>query len=197
MATLRELYGDIHVIPEGGGGDEGTEGLALCLQAIDSRVDNAPASICMASGTGTTLAGLARHASGAKFRKTVFMGFSVLKGDGKLGANIRKLTVLSHDSCDMIQPCLPMQTSKPEAQWRLVHGFHGGGYAKPPKGALLAFWKDFEQTTGIPLDPVYTLKLFWGMSRLAHQGYWPQGATVVAIHSGGLQGRRGFTCPEL
>lgn len=42
------------------------------------------------------------------------------------------------------------------------------------------------------LDPVYTLKMLWGVDRLAAMGYWSPGDRVIVIHTGGLQGRCGF-----
>jgi len=57
---------------------------------------------------------------------------------------------------------------------------------------LQTFWHDFEAETGILLDPVYSLKMFWGIAQLAAQGYWKPGTRLVAVHTGGLQGRRGF-----
>ena len=76
-----------------------------------------------------------------------------------------------------------------------MNGFHAGGYGKKHPEYLSQFWQEFERTSGIPLDPIYTLKLFWGIYSLAQQGYWPRGSRIVALHSGGLQGRRGFVCP--
>lgn len=195
LVRLREEFGGFYLIPEGGGGAAGTLGLKLCMEAIAHTVDSAPDAICVAAGTGTTLAGLARYAQGDKFCKAAVMGFSVLKGEGNLGATIRKLTPTSLPLNETFHCSVTDQFYT--AQWRLIHGFHAGGYAKTPKGEVLDFWRRFESSTGIPLDPVYTLKMFWGMASLANQGYWQKGSTLVAIHSGGLQGRRGFACPEI
>ncbi len=41
------------------------------------------------------------------------------------------------------------------------------------------------------LEQVYTGKMLYGIYDLARWGYFPDGATVVAVHTGGLQGRSG------
>jgi 1-aminocyclopropane-1-carboxylate deaminase len=58
---------------------------------------------------------------------------------------------------------------------------------------------ELELLNNIKLDPVYTAKLLWAVKELAMQQHWPRSASIsskitniVAIHSGGLQGRRGF-----
>jgi 1-aminocyclopropane-1-carboxylate deaminase len=51
---------------------------------------------------------------------------------------------------------------------------------------------EFEQESQLQLDPIYTLKMCWGVKQLLLQDYWPRGSRVVLVHTGGLQGRRGF-----
>jgi 1-aminocyclopropane-1-carboxylate deaminase len=47
---------------------------------------------------------------------------------------------------------------------------------------------DFYRTSGIPLDIVYTSKLFFAIEQLANAGFFPDSGKVLIIHSGGLQG---------
>jgi 1-aminocyclopropane-1-carboxylate deaminase len=49
----------------------------------------------------------------------------------------------------------------------------------------------FTQRSGVPLDPVYTGKLFLGLHTLVGEGRFPPGTRVLALHTGGLQGARG------
>ena len=42
------------------------------------------------------------------------------------------------------------------------------------------------------LDPVYTGKMMYGLAEYVHQGRIQAGARVLAVHTGGLQGWRGF-----
>lgn len=180
LADLQRCYGRSYVIPEGGANLLGAEGMSLVGRALELQSNGDYDSLCIAVGTGTSLAGLAAGVSGQK----PVLGFSVLKGAGDLGANIARC--YQHLVAD-----------KPQGahNWRLISGFHGGGYAKKLPAFLQHFWQSFETETAIPLDPVYTLKLFWGISCLAQQAYWPHGTKLIAIHTGGLQGRRGFHCP--
>ncbi|GAB3700448.1 pyridoxal-phosphate dependent enzyme [Spirosoma flavus] len=76
--------------------------------------------------------------------------------------------------------------------WTQVREYHFGGYAKTTP-ELVDFIRSFERTTGILLDQVYTGKMLYGIYDLARKGYFPADATVVAVHTGGLQGRS----PEL
>lgn len=175
IADLRLVYGDFYFIPEGGANLAGAQGMQVAGRALEQQLKGDYTAVCAACGTGTSLAGLAAGIDVAK----PAIGFSVLKGAGDLGeviaANYREL-----------------RASNETANWRLISGFHAGGYGKKHPDYLSIFWRDFERQTGIALDPVYTVKLFWGVVSLARQGYWSRGSRIVAIHSGGLQGRRGF-----
>lgn len=178
IAQLQIKYGDFYLIPEGGANLAGARGMQVLGQALEQQLKGDYTAVCIASGTGTSLAGLAAGIDSTK----PAVGFSVLKGGGNLGDSVAATynQLRAHDCA---------------ANWRLVSGFHSGGYGKKIPEYLSQFWQEFERDTGILLDPVYTVKMLWGLVSLAQQGYWPRGSRVVAIHSGGLQGRRGFICP--
>lgn len=74
------------------------------------------------------------------------------------------------------------------APCQLINQYHFGGYGKTTP-ELLHFMRAFEDKTGILLEQVYTGKLLYGIYDLARQGYFPADALVVAVHTGGLQGR--------
>jgi 1-aminocyclopropane-1-carboxylate deaminase/D-cysteine desulfhydrase-like pyridoxal-dependent ACC family enzyme len=82
---------------------------------------------------------------------------------------------------------LPFVDPLPE-NFRLQTGYSFRGYAKTTP-ALLEFIRTFERKTGIRIEQVYTGKMLYGIYELARQGYFPAGATVVAVHTGGLQAR--------
>ena len=73
-------------------------------------------------------------------------------------------------------------------KWLPITTYHFGGYAKTTP-ELIHFIRAFEQKTGVLLEQVYTGKMLYGIYDLARKGYFPDGATVVAVHTGGLQGR--------
>lgn len=191
MVSWKQRFGDFFLIPEGGAGLLGARGMSLMGQAIENQLRGDYTAVCIACGTGTSLAGLAAGLASAGAECKPAIGFSVLKGAGGLGTAIaepyRQLRRELYQS--------PEPSRVPADNWRLISGFHAGGYGKKHPRHLFEFWQSFEQETGIPLDPVYTLKMVWGIHCLASQGYWAKGSKIIAIHSGGLQGRRGFLCP--
>ncbi|SFC40335.1 1-aminocyclopropane-1-carboxylate deaminase/D-cysteine desulfhydrase [Spirosoma endophyticum] len=73
-------------------------------------------------------------------------------------------------------------------RWLPITTYHFGGYAKTTPD-LINFIRAFEQKTGVLLEQVYTGKMLYGIYDLARNGYFPEDATVVAVHTGGLQGR--------
>jgi len=182
---LRELYGDFFAIPEGGANSYGLKGTRALGQAIGQQAKAGYTSVCLASGTANTLTGIAMGLAenlGGVATATVpnVIGFSVLKGDVGLGGKVVAE-----------QQVLRQQT----ANWRLISGYHGGGYANKLPQYLTHFMREFEAEIQLRLDPVYTLKMCWGVAQLLAQNYWPTGSKLILIHTGGLQGRRGFDLP--
>jgi len=157
-----------YLIPEGGANALAEQGASYIGRAIAQQLGAGVRHVIMAAGTGSTLAGVASGLPSS----TEALGICVLKappgsslyaaGKGQRGG------------------------------WRMLWGFCGKGYARPLYPAMLAFWQEFENNNKIPLEPIYTLKTLWAINRLAALGYWPRGTQLVAVHSGGLQGRRGF-----
>ena len=54
------------------------------------------------------------------------------------------------------------------------------------------FINNFKTTHHIPLDPVYTGKMLFGLWDLIEKDYFSRGSTIIAIHTGGLQGIEGM-----
>jgi 1-aminocyclopropane-1-carboxylate deaminase len=76
-------------------------------------------------------------------------------------------------------------------RWSIDTEQHGGGYARVEPG-LANFISDFQQRTGIPLEPVYTGKMLYALYRRIAAGGFAPGTRLLALHTGGLQGVRGF-----
>lgn len=76
-------------------------------------------------------------------------------------------------------------------QKNLLTDYHFGGYARHT-GELLNFKKEFEDLTGIPLDYVYTAKSFFAVNDLVKKNHFKRGSRLLIIHSGGLQGNKGY-----
>ncbi len=163
---LRRLFGAFYPIPEGGSNALAVKGCREIVADIDQPFD----IIATACGTGGTLAGLVAGLEG----RAQALGFAVLKG----GAFLR----------DEVAALLQSAAEPPFGNWSINPDYHFGGYAKV-KPELLAFMADFEARHAIPLEPVYTAKMLFGLFDLIAQGFFPRGTTIVAIHTGGLQGR--------
>ncbi|MDP7568182.1 MAG: 1-aminocyclopropane-1-carboxylate deaminase/D-cysteine desulfhydrase, partial [Flavobacteriales bacterium] len=58
---------------------------------------------------------------------------------------------------------------------------------------LVQFINEFYSTQNIPLDAVYTGKMMMGLLDLVAKDYFPKGSTILAIHTGGLQGNKGMS----
>ena len=52
--------------------------------------------------------------------------------------------------------------------------------------------QSIEQHHQVLLEPVYVAKMWRRFDELVSQDYFAPGAKVALLHSGGLQGRRGF-----
>jgi len=75
--------------------------------------------------------------------------------------------------------------------WQINQNYHFGGYAKTNE-ELLKFVLRFREVNRIPIEPIYTGKLFYGIYKLAKENYFKKWETIIAVHSGGLQGLAGL-----
>ena len=73
----------------------------------------------------------------------------------------------------------------------ILNKYHFGGYAKHTE-ALLNFKLWFECTYDIPLDYIYTAKLFYAVFDLIDKNEMEETDKILMIHSGGLQGNSGY-----
>ena len=194
IKQLRAQFGSFYLVPEGGSNKEGVLGCTEIADNIPFDFDY----ICCACGTGATLAGVA--ASIKPRQKAI--GFPVLKGAGFLKEDITRFIseVLENDNFTPLyqegQGCVIERkhfSEFPEKtfNWSLNLDYHFGGYAKY-KQELIDFIRQFKKEQNIQLDPIYTGKLLYGIYDLIKKDYFPRESTIVAIHTGGLQGIKGF-----
>ena len=66
-----------------------------------------------------------------------------------------------------------------------------GGFAKVDP-LLLDFIEQTEQASGLPLEPLYTGKALLMLKQQIEAGAFARGTRLIFVHTGGLQGRRGF-----
>lgn len=167
LNELAAKYPDAYIIPEGG-----TNALALrgCQEIITESFRQCEADVyAVACATGGTMGGMIKGLEGKKW----IVGFSVLKG-----------TFLSENIRNLLEPQCP-------ANWTINEQYHFGGYAKF-NSRLIDFINTFYSEHRIPLEPIYTGKMLYGLYDLINQGYFPPGSSILAVHTGGLQGLAGM-----
>jgi len=176
-ADLHRRFGPCYIIPEGGANAAGVAGCRLLGQVIRGQLA-ANDTVVLPCATGSTLAGvvagLADHCA--------TLGVAVLKGGEFLRAAVQ-----DHLQAAGAAHC---------ARWRIVTDEHCGGYARTTP-ALMAFIDDLQRRSGIPLEPVYTGKMMYALYRRILAGEFAVGTRVLALHTGGLQGARGFVEPAM
>ncbi|MFV8816449.1 1-aminocyclopropane-1-carboxylate deaminase/D-cysteine desulfhydrase [Haliea sp. E17] len=168
---LAARFGPCLVIPEGGAGSAGLLGSRAIADL--ARVPWQWSRVVVAVGSGTTLAGLAAGLENAR----ELVGISALKGASDLESRVTAMLAGAGQ-----QARLP---------WHIDHDWHCGGFARADE-RLRQFIPAFAAATGIPLEPVYTGKLFLALYHKLASGEWRADEPLLAIHSGGLQGRRGY-----
>lgn len=169
LEQLSDQYNQPYILPEGGTNNLAVKGCTEIVEDLSIDYDY----IGCASGTGGTLAGIIAGLAGEK----QVLGFPALKVGEFLQEDIKQLV---YNYC-----------GREFSNWQLITDYHFGGYAKV-KPELLVFMQAFQKRHHIPLEPVYTGKMFYGLFDLVRQGYFPKGSRIVAIHTGGLQGNAGF-----
>ncbi|MFC2094311.1 1-aminocyclopropane-1-carboxylate deaminase/D-cysteine desulfhydrase [Bacteroidota bacterium] len=169
IKQLRQKFGNFYLVPEGGTNKLAVKGASEIISNIDIDFDY----VCCACGTGGTLAGLVTGLNGSKKA----LGFSVLKGGSFLLNDVEKLIYES--------------IGKKHSNWDINLDFHFGGYAKI-NSELIEFIQRFQRITSIPIEPIYTGKLLFGVYNLILNHYFANGINILAIHTGGLQGLLGM-----
>ena len=162
VEKLRENFGDFYLLPEGGTNNLAVKGCEEILTDADAGFDY----ICCAVGTGGTISGLINSAQPHQR----VLGFPALKGDF-LKAEIRKFAHRDN--------------------WDLISDYFFGGYAKV-NADLIEFMNGFYKENAIPLDPIYTGKMVFGVMDLIQKGYFPKASKILMIHTGGIQGISGM-----
>ncbi|MBA6155743.1 1-aminocyclopropane-1-carboxylate deaminase/D-cysteine desulfhydrase [Tenacibaculum sp. S7007] len=159
---LKKEFGDFYLVPEGGTNELAIKGCEEILTKEDEKFDY----ICCAVGTGGTISGLINSVS--EHQKVI--GLPSLKGD-------------------FLQEEIN-QFAKSNDNWSLQNEYHFGGYGKY-NAELIRFINEFKERTSVPLDPIYTGKMMFGIMDMIDKDQFPNNSKILAIHTGGLQGIAG------
>jgi 1-aminocyclopropane-1-carboxylate deaminase/D-cysteine desulfhydrase-like pyridoxal-dependent ACC family enzyme len=162
---LLHTYPHFHFIPEGGSNDASALGMGHLMNELNdsfSQDELKSGKLMLAVPVGT--GGTIKGLHSHNEQGIPLLGIYVLKGfsDNTLGQGVD-----------------------------LQYNFHLGGYAKYHAG-LIAFMHDFYRRHHIVLDPIYSGKLLYALNELIKSDYFRPGTTLIAIHTGGLQGIPAF-----
>ncbi|MFM9056123.1 MAG: 1-aminocyclopropane-1-carboxylate deaminase/D-cysteine desulfhydrase [Bacteroidota bacterium] len=155
--SLIERFGNMFLIPEGGSNPEGVLGCSSISKYIPSDFTH----VALAVGTGCTLCGI----------------------DRSLPSEQRLLGVKVLEARQEFQPlCVGLSE---RVSWE--SGFTFGGYARTDQ-ALLDLVSDWNvRFPQIPVEPVYTGKLLFGVLSLMERGELGGDGQVLLCHTGGMQ----------
>ena len=162
MENLSAKFGAFYLIPEGGTNELAIKGCEEILSDEDASFDY----ICCSIGTGGTITGLIN----SLFPHQKVLGFPALKGEF-LEDEIR---IFAQNE-----------------NWEVITDYHFGGYGKVSL-ELIAFMNQFYKESQIPLDPIYTAKMVYGVMNLIEKNYFPKKSKILLIHTGGIQGIQGM-----
>jgi 1-aminocyclopropane-1-carboxylate deaminase len=162
LKHLEQQFGVFYLIPEGGTNALAIKGCEEIITPEDAEFDY----ICCSVGTGGTISGIIN--SVLPHQKA--LGFPALKGD-----------FLKEEIRDFVK----------NQNWALITEYHFGGYGKV-NAVLIDFINQFYAQNKIPLDPIYTGKMVFGVIDLIQKNYFPANSKILLIHTGGIQGIQGM-----
>ncbi|UOH77762.1 pyridoxal-phosphate dependent enzyme [Ornithobacterium rhinotracheale] len=160
---LHDLFGDFYLVPEGGTNDFAIKGCEEILHDGTKGFDY----IACAMGTAGTFTGILK--SSESHQKV--LGFPALKEYEFLLETVKKYTN--------------------KTNYEIINAFHFGGFGKFNRD-LISFVNDFKENQKIQLEPLYTGKMLFGILDLVEKDYFKPNSKILAVHTGGLQGIKGF-----
>lgn len=158
ISKLQKQYPDYFFVPEGGSNDLACLGLQELAQEIEQQ--SSAAAIACAIGSGGTISGLLEHLPNRNF-----IGVAAVND----------------------KPLLSSLQQKYGERLTIVTSALFGGYGKTNE-ELNQFCWSFAKQTQVPIEPIYTGKLFYALCEQLQA----KGQDVLAIHTGGLQGLKGL-----
>ena len=170
IEQLQSEYPNTFIVPEGGSNQLALPGMGEVITELNEQIEYD--YLLTPVGSGGTIAGLVK----ADKNQHKILGVAVLKQQGYLTDEVNTLLGGS---------------AKAYNNWQILNQFHRGGYGKyKPEDAARII--EFSQTTGLPLEPVYSGKMILALLDLLEQGYFKSGDKIMLLHTGGLQGLGGM-----
>ncbi len=165
IEQLQQAYPDYFFVPEGGSNELASLGLKELAEEITQQ--SSTNTIACAIGSGGTISGLLDH-----LPEHQFIGVAAVND----------------------KPLLTQLQEKYGSRLTLNTSTLFGGYGKT-NDQLNEFCFEFSKQTQVPIEPIYTGKLFYALC----EQELAKSKEVLAIHTGGLQGLKGLSyrhqCP--
>ena len=171
LSGLRATYGDFYCIPEGGSNALGVRGCEEITGFLRWGSSAEKRVVALACGTGSTMAGLIRGLTMRGAKDIEVVEISVINAPGVMEDAVSSRLDNDADSCGI--------------RWRTIDDCHFNGYAKT-RAELRDFVATYSSLHDMPLEPVYTGKLFWWLNRELQSGQLQEDTEIILIHSGGL-----------
>ena len=163
LKALSRQFDGYSIIPEGGSHKNAIQGIANVVKEVEWDFD----TILTPVASGATLAGVAQSLN--THQRAI--GIAVLKGKGYLETLVESFV------------------SPPRGNWHIEHGFHHGRYGKVSP-ELDRFCTDLFEEYKVPVEGVYSGKLFFALKAMLANRTFPKGHKILVLHTGGVQGAR-------
>ncbi|MDD9896132.1 MAG: pyridoxal-phosphate dependent enzyme [Gammaproteobacteria bacterium] len=174
LAQIRKNFNDPYIIPEGGSNLHGVRGCMEIAKFLLETADDKKRVVMLACGTGATMSGLIAGLHSRAASETRVIGIAVLKAPGYIEKQVQKFTEE-----------LTSGAAAYPVEWQVLDDFHCGGYGKTSV-ELNTFIDTWQASSHVPIEPVYTGKMFWAVKQLCENGFFAEGSEVVLIHTGGV-----------
>ena len=168
-----------YIIPEGGSNALGAFGYVRCVEELERQLTPGRATLVYATGSGGTGAGLLL---GVKLRQLDWRVVGVNVCDDR-AYFVRVISGIVDEARERFR--LDVALSPDEIE--ILDGYVGLGYARS-QTAELALIRDVARKEALLLDPVYTGKAFYGLTRELERHHRAYGERIVFVHTGGIFG---------
>lgn len=169
-----------YAIPEGGSNGRGALGYVDAMREVREQLDAGVARgstrfdlVCSACGSGGTPAGIALGAAAHDVADECH-AIAVCDDEATFAAIIDRI----------VSEARQLDANLPAPARLHVHDAYRGPAYGVASEEQRAFIRDVARATGLVLDPVYTGKALFGLSRMN----LPRSARVLFVHTGGLPG---------
>jgi D-cysteine desulfhydrase len=161
--------GQVHVIEGGCHTSAGVRAYEEAVHELAEQIDEEPAYIFLASGTGATQAGLAVGCQKLGW-STKVIGISVAR--------------LQERGLEAVLEAVDWRCDRAEVNTVFTDAYRAGGYGQSDERideAVSRAWR-----VGFPVDPVYTGKALAGMIDIESSGALEKPGPIVFWHTGGI-----------